>query len=234
MEFEPTPVRRAREQVEHQLREAILSGTFQTGAKLPSEGELAESFSVSRTTVREALRSLASDGLISKTPGASGGSFVRVVDHQALGNLLGESMENTLRFGSISHDEVARVRELLEVPSARLAAEHRTEEDIALLNEIVDRQKEITVADPSVPGLDIGFHAAIAEASKNRVLASFVSALHRVTLPVLFIELSPEIGKKTVRQHLSVVRGIVDRDAEAAAEAMSDHLEYLEQLRNSS
>ncbi|MCA3749647.1 MAG: winged helix-turn-helix transcriptional regulator, partial [Rubrobacter sp.] len=77
--FKPAPVRRAREQVESQLREAILSGTFRSGDRLPSELELAKSFGVSRTTVREALGSLASAGLISKVPGASGGSFVRRV-----------------------------------------------------------------------------------------------------------------------------------------------------------
>jgi GntR family transcriptional repressor for pyruvate dehydrogenase complex len=231
MTFKPSPVRRAREQVETQLREAILSGTFRRGDKLPSEVELAESFSVSRTTVREALRALASEGLISKVPGATGGSFVQVVDHQSLGVLLGESLENTLRFGSIDHEEVAHVRRLLEIPSARLAATNRTDRDLELLNYILARQKGLTVESPEVPNLDVNFHTAIAEASRNRVLSSFVSALHRVTQPVLFLDLSPEVGKATVVQHAAIVHAIADGKAEDAAQAMEEHLDYLDSVR---
>lgn len=231
MTFRPSPVRRAREQVETQLREAILSGTFRRGDKLPSEVELAGSFSVSRTTVREALRALASEGLISKASGATGGSFVRVVDHQSLGALLGESLENTLRFGSIDHEEVARVRKLLEIPSARLAATNCTDDDLELLNYILARQKGLTVESPEVPNLDVNFHTAIAEASKNRVLSSFVSALHRVTRPMLFLDLSPEVGKNTVVQHAAIVRAIADGGAEDAANAMQEHLDYLDSVR---
>src|SRR5918997_4269757 len=120
MTFKPQPVARAREQVETQIREAILSGTFKRGEKLPSEAELADNFAVSRTTVREALRSLAAAGLIFKVPGASGGSFVQAIDYRGLGSLIGESIENSLRLGSIDFDEVIHVRRLLEVPSAGL------------------------------------------------------------------------------------------------------------------
>ena len=130
MTFKPRPVSRAREQVEAQIREAILSGTFQRGDRLPSEAELASDFAVSRTTVREALRSLAAAGLISKVPGATGGSFVQAIDYRGLGSLIGESIENSLRLGSIDFDEVIHVRRLLEVPSAGLAAINRTESDI--------------------------------------------------------------------------------------------------------
>ena len=147
MTFKPQPVARAREQVETQIREAILSGIFKRGEKLPSEAELAENFAVSRTTVREALRSLAAAGLIFKVPGASGGSFVQVIDYRALGAVLGDSIVNTLRLGTVEYDEVAQVRYLLEVPSAKLAATNRSEEDVETLWSIVDRQK----GDPSGP-----------------------------------------------------------------------------------
>lgn len=101
MSFEPAPVSRAREQVECQLREAILSGTFASGERLPSETELAESFGTSRPTIRKALGSLASSGLITKTPGTGGGTFVRKVDHETLEVSLGKPIENTVKFGNI-------------------------------------------------------------------------------------------------------------------------------------
>lgn len=232
MIFKPQPVVRAREQVETQIREAILSGTFKRGEKLPSEAELAENFAVSRTTVREALRSLAAAGLIFKLPGASGGSFVQVIDYRSLGGALGDSIVNTLRLGTVEYDEVAQVRRLLEVPSAKLASANRTEEDIETLRSIVDRQKEITIDHPDVPQLDISFHSAIGDASGNRVLASFVTALHYATRPVLAKHLDAKAGRDTVRQHTAIVKAISEGDAEAAANAMEEHLNYLQSLRD--
>ncbi len=232
MTFKPQPVARAREQVETQIREAILSGIFKRGEKLPSEAELAENFAVSRTTVREALRSLAAAGLIFKVPGASGGSFVQVIDYRSLGGVLGDSIVNTLRLGTVEYDEVAQVRYLLEVPSAKLAATNRSEEDVETLQSIVDRQKEITFDHPDVPGLDIDFHSAIGDASGNRVLASFVTALHRATRPVLAKHLDDKAGRDTVRQHAAIVKAITEGDAEAAAGAMEKHLNYLQRLRD--
>jgi GntR family transcriptional repressor for pyruvate dehydrogenase complex len=232
MTFKPQPVARAREQVETQIREAILSGTFKRGEKLPSEAELAESFAVSRTTVREALRSLAAAGLIFKVPGASGGSFVQVIDYRSLGGVLGDSIVNTLRLGTVEYDEVAQVRYLLEVPSAKLAAANRTEEDVETLRSIVDRQKEITFDHPDVSRLDIDFHSAIGDASDNRVLASFVTALHQAIRPVLAKHLDAKAGRDTVRQHAAIVKAISAGDAEAAAGAMEKHLNYLQKLRD--
>jgi GntR family transcriptional regulator, transcriptional repressor for pyruvate dehydrogenase complex len=232
MTFKPQPVARAREQVETQIREAILSGIFKRGEKLPSEAELAENFAVSRTTVREALRSLAAAGLISKVPGASGGSFVQVIDYRSLGGVLGDSIVNTLRLGTVEYDEVAQVRYLLEVPSAKLAAANRTEEEVQALRSIVDRQKEITFDHPDVPGLDIDFHSAIGDASGNRVLASFVTALHRAIRPVLAKHLDAKAGRDTVRQHAAIVKAISEGDAQAAAGAMEKHLNYLQRLRD--
>lgn len=230
MGFRPAPVRRPREQVEAQLREAILSGTFKSGDRLPSEMELSESFGVSRTTVRDALGSMASAGLITRTPGAGGGSFVRVVDHESLGLALGESIENTLKFGNIDFEEINHVRRLLEVPSARAAALNRTRHDIEKLRGVIDRQKEITVDNPESPNIDSAFHTAIAEASRNRVLASLVFALHSVIRQVLFLDLSPEVASTTVRQHIDIARGIINGDAEEAAQAMEKHLDYLDRL----
>lgn len=231
MVFKPAPVRRAREQVESQLQEAILSGAFQSGDKLPSESELGAQFGVSRTTIREALGSLASAGLITKTPGASGGSFVRIVDHESLGVSVGASIENTLRFGNIDFGEINQTRRLLEVPSVRAAAENRTEADIELLRANIERQKNTTVEDPESADLDTRFHTAVAEASKNRVLASFVFALHRVLRQLLFLDISPQEGKAFVQQHIAIAQAIINSDSEAAARAMEQHLDYLDQLR---
>jgi len=218
---------RPREQVEHQIRQAILSGTFRGGDKLPSETELAADFSVSRTTVREALRSLVEAGFITKVPGVTGGSFVRTFDHRSLGTMLQTSIDNVLRLGSITPAEVVAVRRMLEVPSAELAAEHREPEHVERLHEIIASEKATDVGDPGVPELDASFHTTLADASGNRLLASFISALHRVARPVELLDLSPEVGRTTVRHHIALAKAVEQGDPAAAVRAMLTHLDYL-------
>ncbi len=220
-------VLRPREQVEEQIRSAILSGVLRSGERLPSEAELSRQFDVSRNTVREALHALATQNLISKVPGAGGGSFVRSVDHESLGTVLSESMQSLLALGRIEFEEVSLVRQHLEVPAARLAATHRTDEDLGQLRDIVRQQKSISVDDPAVSDLDAQFHTLIARASGNRVLASFVAALHKQTEPVRYLDLSPEVGTTTVRQHQAIVNAIAAGDQQAAEEAIIEHLTYL-------
>ncbi|KWX20162.1 MULTISPECIES: FadR/GntR family transcriptional regulator [Mycolicibacterium] len=220
-------VLRPRQQVEETIRAAILSGELQSGEMLPPEAELARQFNVSRTTLREALRVLTSQHLITKIPGARGGNFVQSVDYHSLGTVMTEAVDNLLTLGSIRFDEVADVRQYLEVPAVRLAAIHRSEDDLAGLTEIVERQKTASVDDPEIPDLDRKFHTLIARASGNRVLASCVAALHHATEPVHYLDLSPEVGKQTVRQHAAILRAIDKRDADAAEAAIVDHLTYL-------
>jgi DNA-binding FadR family transcriptional regulator len=228
--FEPQPVRRPREQVEAQLREAILDGHFQQGERLPSEVELAARFTVSRTTIREALRSLAVDGLVRKVPGAAGGSFVLAIDHHALGGQLRDSVGTILRLGSVSMEEVREVRRLLELPAARLAARHSTPEQVQELRNFVDEVKRLPLADPLIDDMDVSFHSLIAEGSRNRLLFSFISALHQVMRPVRFLEFSERTGRETVLQHIGIVRALEQHDEDAAEAAMATHLEYLETL----
>ncbi|TQM69623.1 GntR family transcriptional regulator [Actinomadura hallensis] len=218
---------RPRQQVEETIKAAILSGELKSGEMLPSEAELARQFNVSRGTLREALRVLASQHLIYKVPGARGGTFVQSVDYSALGDVVTDSVDNLLALGSIRFDEVTHMRELLEVPSVRLAAEHRSADDLAKLHEIVDRQKAASVDDPSIPELDRQFHTLIARASQNRVLASFVAALHHASEPVHYLDLSPEVGRETVKQHQAIVRAIADQDPDAGERAIVEHLTYL-------
>lgn len=223
-----TPVLRPREQVEKQLRGAIMSGQFAQGDRLPSETELAEGLGVSRATIREALRSLAEGGLITKVPGMKGGSFVEYVDHHALSMLVSQRMSSVLDLGSITHEEVADFRDLLEVPCARLAARNRTDEDLAALHDVIEREKVAEVDDPSVPDMNAEFHSLMAAATQNRVLAAFVAALHRVAHPLAFIHTDAEVGQQAVRHHIELYSAIKTQDEDAAVEVMRRHLVFLD------
>lgn len=220
-------VLRPRQQVEETIKAAILSGELKSGEMLPPEAELARQFNVSRTTLREALRVLTSQHLINKVPGARGGNFVQSVDFRSLGTVMTEAVDNLITIGSIRFDEVADVRQQLEVPSVRLAAVNRSNEDLAKLSEIVRKQKSASVDDPEIPDLDRQFHTLIAQASGNRVLASFIAALHHATEPVHYLNLSPEVGRETVRQHAAILRAIKSQDPDAGEKAIVAHLTYL-------
>jgi GntR family transcriptional regulator, transcriptional repressor for pyruvate dehydrogenase complex len=225
--FQVRQVVRPRVQVEEQLKEAILGGHFAHGDKLPPETELAERFGVSRPTVREALGSLASAGLIRKVPGVAGGSFVNSVNPQSLGQMLQESVDTTLRLGTLHIGELTQVRNVLEIPAARLAAEHRNDEQIAELRRIVEQQRSTTLDDPKIPDYDRAFHALIGELSGNRLLAAFISAVHGATHPVEYLEVTAEVAHETVKQHLAILRALESGDGDAAAQAMEAHLDFV-------
>ena len=225
--FRAKQVTRPRAQVEQQIKEAILSGQFSPGDKLPPETQLAEQFGVSRPTVREALGALVSVGLIRKIPGVAGGSFVNSVTPESLTRTLGESVDTILRLGALDFEELTAVRRMLEVPAASFAAVHRTADHLSRINAIVDRQKTTSIDDPEIPVYDLAFHTTIAQASGNRLLAAFVGALHSSTYPAQYLDVTPAVAHKTVKQHMAITAAIEAGDSEAAARVMEEHLEYV-------
>jgi GntR family transcriptional regulator, transcriptional repressor for pyruvate dehydrogenase complex len=226
-EFKVQPVVRARVQVEQQLKEAILHGQFGQGDKLPAEAELAQQFGVSRPTIREALGALVSAGLIRKIPGVAGGSFVNSVSPDSMSQMLKESMDTTLRLGTLHIGELTEMRRVLEIPSARWAAQHRTNEHLEVLRSIVEQQRTTTIDDPNIPAYDRAFHTTIGQASGNRLLAAFVAAVHGSAHPAEYLEVTPEVGRKTVKQHIKIVAALEAGNPAGAAEAMEAHLDYV-------
>lgn len=227
MSFVPDPVRPLRQEVETQLREAILSGTLLEGERLPSEPELARMFGVSRSTVREALRSLDVMRLIERVPGSGGGTFVRAVGAEQFSDTFRDSMQLLLDAGEVQEDQIVDVRSMLEVPACRLAALNRSDEDLREMWKIIDQEKSISIDAPQVPELDRRFHVGVARASGNHLLAALVDALHRSVRPVDHLDLRPEVGRATVQQHIALVEAIQDGDPDSAAHALEGHLAYL-------
>lgn len=226
-EFKVRQVVRPRAQVEQQLKEAILNGQFGQGDKLPAETELAAQFGVSRPTIREALGGLVSAGLIRKIAGVAGGSFVNSVNPDSLSEMLRDSVATTLRHGTVDVSELTQLRRALEVPAARWAAENRQDEHLAELRRIVERQRTTTIEDPDIPSYDLQFHSTIGQASGNRLLAAFISAIHGATHPAEYLALTPEVARRTVKQHMAILAALSKQDADAAADAMETHLDYV-------
>ena len=217
-------VRPAYHQVAEQLRGLILTGELAPGARLPTEPELSAMFGVSRSTVREALRVLSSQHLVVTTRGASGGTSVASPEPEDIGNFLEASFGLMSGVHAVTVDQFLELRELIEVPAARLAAMHRTDAHLASLRQCTQHTAENPDGDGPAQSR-ASFHRVILEAAGNPLL----SVVARPVIGVLrghFLRetASPQFWRRMAEEHVEI-HGLVEAgDADGAAEAMRSHL----------
>ena len=210
-----------------ELRSQLLGGAFAPGQKLPTESRLTEAYGVSRTVVREAIATLAADGLVEPRQGAG----VFVVEQAA--SAFSAISAITAEVGSkISHAlNVLEVRMGIEIESAGLAAQRRNSAQEARIYEAYHEFDRL-LADRGATGTaDFAFHRAIAEATNNPFYVEVLDALGSRTIPcdiaspwgtesILTVEY--QIGLQ--REHLLILNAISAGDAEGARDAMRGHL----------
>lgn len=194
------------------IRADIESGAIPVGSKLSSEAILAQQYGVSRSVIREALRSCTALGLTVTRTGK--GTFV-----------IAARVANDLTLGQYSARDLTEARPHIEVPAAGLAAQRRTAEELETLRDIVAAMA--TETDPeSWVALDSTFHAAIARASGNKVFASVVSDIRDA-----LAHQSETLNMVADRQHASdvehqqILAAIEAGSAENARAAMAHHLD---------
>lgn len=227
--FRPKPIdaRSAATQIADQLREAITSGTYGPGEKLPTEHELAESFNVSRGTIREALRALSAAQLVESTRGATGGTFVALPEPEAIGEQIGDLIAIWFRAGNVSLAEVDHARDVVERECVALAAKNRTEADLAAIRTAVEDSRNPDLDLDAWLETDLRFHIAISRAAKNHILQLAMTAIHMVrprtnTLLIKVLEREP-----VSEQHWAIYEAIRDRDSERAVSAFMMHFQHL-------
>ncbi|WP_190814472.1 FadR/GntR family transcriptional regulator [Saccharopolyspora pogona] len=221
-------IRPAYQQVTDQLLQRILSGSLAAGDRLPSEAELASAFGVSRSTIREALRALASRDVIRTTRGTTGGTFVARVQLDQVSEYL-ETSIGLLSGTDVSVADMLEARELLEVPAARLAAHRRNRQHLAALREAIDR--EIMSRGRGGEFREHrNFHGLVVKATGNGLLAVMTEPVFRV-LQARFLDpdVPHEFWGQVDHDHEAILRAIDDGDGDAAARAMSEHLVRLRQ-----
>jgi GntR family transcriptional repressor for pyruvate dehydrogenase complex len=225
MELAPIKSTRIYEEIVRQVKAMIAEGRLKGGDRLPPERDLAEKFTVSRTSVREALRALESLGLVEIRPGE--GTFVREVSIEALVEPLALLM--------VSHREATgelfEARRLLEPSLAALAAARATPEEVQEMERILEEQAREIAAGRTGLAQDAQFHAAIGAASHNRAITRIAHAI--MDLLAQSREESLNIPGRPTRSHEShrrVLAAISARDAEAARLAMLQHIESVEAL----
>lgn len=217
----PLLVRQAKlsDKVVDWVTEMIVSHRLSAGDALPSERELAERFGVSRTVIREALRSLSAKGLIETRSGR--GMRVAAVSPTAVN----ESMTLYLRGASLDYGQVHEVRATLEVTIAGLAAERATSEQIETLMGICEEMRTSTGRAERAALLDVEFHRGVADATGNRLYLVVLDAIGHVLLDVrrrMFSD--PAVILYGVGAHREILARIEARDSEGASAAMAAHL----------
>ena len=217
------PIKKVRvgEQVFQQMKGLLISGEWRPGDKLPSETELAEQFGISRITVRQALQRLRALNLIETRLGE--GSFVKTVEiDQPLDNLI-----SIAYLGTKTQSQVLEFRTILEVASAGLAAIRAGDEDLLLLQENLSHMKAIAAQkdDDAFSDLDLEFHTAIGQITKNPLIIRTNSILRDVLEPSMK-EVIQRMGYETaLRYHAQIIDAIRQKDSALAEDLMRKHIE---------
>src|SRR5690606_5978662 len=152
------------------LREMIVSGELPIGSHLPAERDLVDITGLGRGSVREAVRILESEGLLSpKTPGRYGVSIVQNVSDKTVHRQLKLFIHGT----SIANEDILTVRQIIEPALAQLAALNRTEEDIAAIQAVTNEMHATPPEERRKLGqLNLKWHSAVYRASHNNLLAA--------------------------------------------------------------
>ena len=214
------------QQVTDYLRKHILDGGFGSDGLLPPEAKLAGTLRVSRTVVREAMRSLQAQGLVEMSQGRR--TRLRPADPQATM----DSLAAMLHRSEGSPMQLLQVRRPLEAEIAALAAEHATPEDTELLEAAIQQQSEARTLETKVDA-DILFHKRVAAATGNPVfelvlqtLAGLSRESRRHTIDRAGVKFGLEEGlRMLVEGHAKVLAAVRENDGKAARRAMLEHLD---------
>jgi DNA-binding FadR family transcriptional regulator len=218
----------ASEQIALEIRRYLVSEGLRPGDRIGTEQELATEFGVSRPTLREALRLLASSHLIKATRGPGGGIFVASTPNEGMSRSLSESIATMLETDSVSLRELVEARIHLEVPLAGLAAQHATSQTELDLEAAIAEAEGNHQASDEFRLADARFHRVIASTAGNELLSAFTSWTLDVLQPSLIRTIGNSIdGDAILDQHRAILRAIRRRQPAGAQRAMRRHLEYL-------
>lgn len=202
------------------LLEYLLSGELKPGQRIPSERQLAEALAAGRSTVREAIKSLSLLGLLEQRVGD--GTYLS----KSSSDLLPQVIEWGLLLGEKRLDDLLEARYYLETQLTGLAAERRTEDQLAELRAIIARMRDAREDFDAYVEADIAFHLQLAEMSGNSVLASVlnnVGSLLRAWASRV-IRTAGET-ETSLAMHEPILEAVEAGDADAARAAMTAHMD---------
>jgi DNA-binding FadR family transcriptional regulator len=214
--------------VSRQLRQAIMSGRVSAGTELPSEKELTEELGVGRSTIREALRILQAQGLV------SGGDTVstrrpRVSTQQTLNLAAAQAMENAVRLGQVPLGDLVELRVVLEGASVE-AASTATAEALESARSAVETMKTPGIDVESFRAADVLFHRSLATASGNAAFPLVMGVLRAAISSHLGEALHHQTDvaatmKRLTREHEAILKAVEGGQGERARMLMTKHIQ---------
>jgi len=211
------------QRIERTIEGAIRDKKLAIGSKLPTEREMCESFGVSRTALREALRRLSARGLIKIQKGS--GMYVSEINIEDAIQTM--NLYYDLKFDKHLLSQIIEVRALYEPQIARLAALNRTDRDLLLLESNVADFEQCDPDNTQLEAdLDNQFHLSITKATQNPVVQVTMEPIYSL-LPRMRNYIYGNIdGEKdnTLRFHRSLVASIRRKDADQSGSLMQEHL----------
>lgn len=224
------PLRPAYRQVADELRAQIVAGVLSPGERLPAEPELAQMFGVGRSTIREALRVLASQQLVETTRGVRGGSFVAEPDPARLIEDMGGALGVLVMTPRLSVANMVEARLLLEPVAARLAAERADPDTIEAVRIAARAPRDDR--DPSGFAAHIDFHTTVLMASGNPMLALMLQPVSDVLRIRLHRARAHDLSlwDEIDRCHVELASAIADGNEGEAERLMREHLAELRPL----
>jgi GntR family transcriptional repressor for pyruvate dehydrogenase complex len=208
------------ERVTEQIVSQILSGALRPGDKLPPEPDLCSKLGVGRTSLREGLRPLIVLGLIR----VRAGEGTTVSENTA--EFFAKPLSWGLLIGAQSVWQLIEARQMIELGTVVLAAQRCTDEEVAKLEQLVERM-EAKADDPRGRlEFDLAFHMQTAAMSHNAVLGRLMLSMISLLRPWIekVATLAPQRSHETLPLHRRVFEAIQRRDPTAAQAAMSEHI----------
>ncbi len=224
LDIKPVNVPKAGDVLAGLLREKILKGELREGMDLPPERDLGAQSGLSRASVREALRILEGEGLITTRIGRSGGSTVARPSSETIEKSVGIFIRGL----GIRLEAVLEARSAIEPPSARFAALHRTDDDLAEIEKCQAKLEQASRSDDidAYVRANLDWHVQVVRASHNELLIAFISAISQSVYAATDLEgfNSAAVRKAVIHAHRRVAEAIRAGDGEAAARRMARHV----------
>lgn len=212
-------------QIIAQIRDLINYKNLEPGDKLPSERQLAEKFGVSRGNLREAIQRLEYYGLLKSKP--QSGTFVADIGQVALNGMI----EDILRLEEPEFKDLVETRILLELKTCRLAALRRTDQDLEEMESAIKAYETKVLKGEDAVQEDLLFHLAIAQASKNSTMNTFMLI---ITPEIITNFEKYHVCDKNqaflgIQEHKDIYEAIKAKDPKLAKEKMKAHFKVLYQ-----
>lgn len=207
-------------EVTRRLLDYFASDAVGPGTRLPPERQLATSLQVGRSAVREALAALEVLGVVDVRPGS--GTYLR----SSTSELLPQTLSWGMLLGQPQTEELLGVRHALEVQAARLAAVHLGDEGLRELAGHLQTMRAQRQDLDAFAAADLRFHQTVAAGAANGLLEQMLQSVR--SLLRVWVERAvhdPQHVRTTCTEHAAVLRALRARDAAAAAEAMSRHMD---------